>query len=227
LLSIGAGFSHGLVVDVTGTPWGWGDGTYGQLGTGSGTCAANRCAAPGRIRGAAATVDARGGLSHTILLGADGRIKVMGLNTSGQLGLGDTTTRTTPTALASLQLVANDGSLADPDGDGLATWREVIAGSDPYDPDTNDDGIGDGEAALTDGATNPDPDADGVATAVELARGTNPFAADTDGDGVNDGSDFYPLDPTRSTGPSNTPGDTTPPVITITAPSTVRPHPPE
>jgi alpha-tubulin suppressor-like RCC1 family protein len=227
LLAVAAAQTHGLVVDVTGTPWGWGDGTYGQLGSGSGTCVSDACRVPGRLRGAGPTLGAAGGKWHSLLLGADGRVRSMGLNTSGQLGLGDTTTRAVPTTLATLQLVLNDASLADPDGDGLPTWREIVLGSDPVDADTNDDGVGDGEAALTDTTTHPDPDGDGVPTAVELARATNPFQADTDGDGVNDRLDAYPLDPTRWDGLSPTPGDTTPPVITITAPSSVQPHPPE
>jgi alpha-tubulin suppressor-like RCC1 family protein len=227
LLSIAAAHAHGLVADATGAPWGWGDGTYGQLGTGSGTCVLDACTAPARLRGAGATLASAGGKWHSLLLGADGRLRSMGLNTSGQLGLGDTATRTTPTTVATVQVVSNDASLADPDGDGLPTWREITIGTDPFDADTNDDGVGDGEAAATETGTNPDPDGDGLATGLENARGTNPFQADTDGDGVNDRLDAYPLDPTRTQGPSPTPGDTTPPVITMTAPRSVRPHPPE
>ena len=52
--------------------------------------------------------------------------------------------------------------------------------------------------------------------------GTNPFVADTDGDTVLDGADAFPLDPTRSTAPAPTPGDTTPPTITLTAPVSAR-----
>jgi len=52
----------------------------------------------------------------------------------------------------------------------------------------------------------------------EIAIGTSPFNPDTDGDGVVDGQDAYPLDPTRSQIQSD-PGDSTPPVITLTEPS--------
>lgn len=54
--------------------------------------------------------------------------------------------------------------LADSDGDGLIDGAEISAGSDPFDPDTDDDGVSDGA----------DPD---------------PLDADTDGDGVSDGVD--------------------------------------
>ena len=76
---------------------------------------------------------------------------------------------------------------------------------------------------------SPDPerwladlDADGLSNLAEAALGTNPFVADTDGDTVLDGADAFPLDPTRSTAPAPTPGDTTPPTITLTAPVSAR-----
>lgn len=86
----------------------------------------------------------------------------------------------------------------DSNGDGLADSVSVQLGIDPLDLDVDDDG---------------------VANAVEVAQGTDPLVADTDGDTVNDASDAFPLDPTRSTAPSGSPGDVTPPVITLTKPS--------
>jgi hypothetical protein len=62
-------------------------------------------------------------------------------------------------------------------------------------------------------------DGDGVTNALERQRGTDPFRVDTDGDSVNDNADAFPLDPTRSTAPSPTPGDTTPPVIILILPT--------
>jgi alpha-tubulin suppressor-like RCC1 family protein len=112
------------------------------------------------------------------------------------------------------------GSGDDPDQDGLTNAEEWTLGTDPYDADTNDDGILDGIAVASGmSPTDPDLDDDTVLNGVERLNGTDPFRADTDGDGTNDGTDAFPLDPTRTTAPSGTPGDTTPPTITLTEPT--------
>jgi hypothetical protein len=108
----------------------------------------------------------------------------------------------------------------DPDGDGLTSAQEWEFGTDPYNADTNGDGIPDGNAVRSGrSATNPDMDGDGVPNWVERTQGTDPFNPDTDGDGHLDGADCFPLDPTRWQCPSPTPGDTTPPTITLTEPT--------
>jgi alpha-tubulin suppressor-like RCC1 family protein len=108
----------------------------------------------------------------------------------------------------------------DPDGDGLSNAEEWSLGTDPFDADTNDDGILDGIAVASGmSATNPDMDGDGVLNGAERAMGLDPFNADTDGDSVNDGLDAFPLDPTRDTAPAYDPEDTTPPDITLDEPT--------
>ena len=54
----------------------------------------------------------------------------------------------------------------DDDGDGLRNDQEAWLGTDPRDPDTDDDGVGDGEE---------DPDHDGITNRVELGMGSNPL----------------------------------------------------
>jgi hypothetical protein len=64
----------------------------------------------------------------------------------------------------------------DTDGDGLEDAFEFELGTDPYDPDTDDDGAGDGDEYYVHqtGTLNPDNDADGVLDGDEVANGTDP-----------------------------------------------------
>ncbi len=91
---------------------------------------------------------------------------------------------------------------ADLNGDGrvdLATiswdddsiqWYAQVGVSDPLDPDSDDDGLLDGDEVLIFG-TDPglaDTDGDGLTDFEEVnGTGTNPLLADTDGDGLDDG----------------------------------------
>lgn len=89
--------------------------------------------------------------------------------------------------------------LADEDGDGLGANREERLGLDPNDPDTDDDGLTDGEEVdkyLTD-PLDPDTDDDGLLDGAEIEAGTDPFEPDTDGDGLTDGEEVnqYGSDP--------------------------------
>ncbi len=76
----------------------------------------------------------------------------------------------------------------DTDGDGLADLFEIYAGTDPETPDSDFDGLGDGEELYEHG-THPgreDTDGDGLMDAEELELGTWPDLRDTDGDGFDD-----------------------------------------
>ncbi len=66
----------------------------------------------------------------------------------------------------------------DADSDGLTVTEEETAGFDPRNPDTDQDGLSDGEEVSIHG-TDPllaDTDGDGQSDASELAAGTNPLA---------------------------------------------------
>jgi hypothetical protein len=88
-----------------------------------------------------------------------------------------------------------DECVFDPDADGLANCSEYGYGTDPYNPDTDTDGLTDGEEVTTglDGYTtdplNPDMDTDGLTDGEEYANNTNPKNPDTDGDGLTDGDE--------------------------------------
>lgn len=88
----------------------------------------------------------------------------------------------------------------DPDRDGLTNSQEREYGTDPNDPDTDNDGLKDGEEVLTYG-TSPvdyDSDSDGIKDGEEVTKyGTDPKDVDTDNDGLKDGEEIssYGTDP--------------------------------
>jgi hypothetical protein len=90
----------------------------------------------------------------------------------------------------------------DSDGDGLTDKQELEIGTDPNNPDTDSDGLSDGEEVLrrnTD-PLNPDTDGDGLTDGAEvLNHNTDPLNPDTDGDKLVDGDEINigtdPLNP--------------------------------
>jgi hypothetical protein len=161
---------------------------------------------------------------HSVALTADGRVWTWGSSAYGMLGDGELSVDDPdflPKPVEDLTASDQTWPAGDPDGDGLPTREELQAGTDPFNPDTNGDGVSDLVAVRSGlSGTNLDMDSDGVANAAELAQGTDPFRPDTDGDGTLDGVDCFPLDGARSTCPQPTPGDVTPPVITLAEPTT-------
>lgn len=98
--------------------------------------------------------------------------------------------------------ILGDRDDLDPDGDGLTTRVEKGIGTDPMNPDTDGDGLNDGDEVLkyhTD-PLNPDTDGEGLADGQEVLKyHTDPLKADTDGDGLSDADEVlrYHTDPLR------------------------------
>jgi outer membrane protein OmpA-like peptidoglycan-associated protein len=82
------------------------------------------------------------------------------------------------------------GNGNDRDGDGLSDTAELELGTDPDDPDTDKDGLTDGEEVLTyrTQPLNPDTDWDMLKDGAEVKQyDTDPLDPDTDDGGVRDG----------------------------------------
>ena len=94
----------------------------------------------------------------------------------------------------------------DTDEDGLGDMDEFLIGTNPEDPDSDDDGLLDGtEVDIAEGGGCPDPlvfdsDGDTLSDGDEVALGTNPCETDSDGDGVPDNTDPLPTEPGVTSG---------------------------
>jgi uncharacterized repeat protein (TIGR01451 family) len=89
----------------------------------------------------------------------------------------------------------------DDDEDGLTNNLEVLAGTQPNDPDTDRDGLDDGPEVNTwkTNPLNPDTDGDSLYDGLEVDLDTNPLKRDTDGDGLPDANDPDPVNPPTRT----------------------------
>ena len=105
----------------------------------------------------------------------------------------------------------DDGADADVDGDGLTNIQEQRRGTDPWNPDTDGDGLSDGQEVNVHGTspTIADTDGDGLNDGEEVnVYGTSPTNTDTDGDGLPDGWEIdNGLDPQSPAGDDGASGD--------------------
>jgi hypothetical protein len=92
LASVAAGMDHSCGLTPAGVAYCWGNGSFGQLGTGQiGGCFVPApgkltCAAPAPVTGDARFVDVAAGVSHSCGIASSGQLYCWGLNDSGQLG---------------------------------------------------------------------------------------------------------------------------------------------
>jgi len=98
----------------------------------------------------------------------------------------------------------------DSDNDGITDDVEVTLGTDPFNSDTDGDGLNDGAEVnqyLTD-PLNADSDSDGISDGYEVTHASDPLtndsALDTDGDGFNNLDEF--INGTNSNNPNSYPG---------------------
>ena len=137
------------------------------------------------------------GLSDSIEIGDDIE-KPLDSDKDGIIDALDTTTNNN-----SDNTDQNKNELSDQDNDGLSNQTEALLHTDPSNPDTDGDGIGDLEEVgpninspldtdldgiidALDNSNDSDADNDGLSDALEKKLGSNPNLADSDKDGIND-----------------------------------------
>jgi len=100
VVSISCGHSHVLACTEAQQCIAWGENTCGQLGVGQKTKPSFKPTVLEHIPSQVVAVSA--GWAHSVAVGSDGKAYTWGLNSHGQLGLGDTKTRLAPNLLHAL-----------------------------------------------------------------------------------------------------------------------------
>jgi outer membrane protein OmpA-like peptidoglycan-associated protein/opacity protein-like surface antigen len=143
-------------------------------------------------------------VSKTVAFNLDAGFRVLDEHTDYRVGTEPgNTVDSYPTAKAGFNFFLGRSKSDDDDNDGLTNGEEQQLGTDPLNPDTDGDGISDGDEVLN-YKTNPlkaDSDGDGLSDGQEInTYKTDPNKGDTDGDGLTDGEEVqkYNTDPLRS-----------------------------
>ena len=100
-------------------------------------------------------------------------------------------------------IFVNGSGSSDKDGDGLTKREEKELGTDPDNPDSDADGLKDGEEVRTyiTNPLSPDTDSDTLIDGEEVnTYSTDPVKSDTDNDGLTDGDEIklYKTDPLKT-----------------------------
>ena len=98
-LLVSGNYKHVMSIKTDGTLWGWGWNTYGQLGLGNTTYQFN---SPNQIGALTTWQNPTTGIDSSAVKKTDGTLWSFGRNTSGQLGLGNTTNYSSPKQVGTL-----------------------------------------------------------------------------------------------------------------------------
>lgn len=104
---VAPGGRHTCALTVSGSVWCWGDNGFGQLANGT---TAGRSLVPVQVAGITDAVDVASGSDHTCIVRSSGGVSCWGRNDAGQLGTGNTTTRTVPATVGTLVSIAEVAS---------------------------------------------------------------------------------------------------------------------
>ncbi len=160
--AIVAGTGHVLALKNDGTVWAWGANDEGQLGDGTTTSRSTPVQVSGGMVGVTALA---AGVAHSLAVKNDGTVWAWGMNDSGQLGDGTTTSRSTPVQVS--------GGMTDVRSIAAGSYHSLAAKSDGTVWAWGEDDygqLGDG-VRLPSAATTPVPAAIGpVGSATPAAR---------------------------------------------------------
>jgi alpha-tubulin suppressor-like RCC1 family protein len=98
--SVSCGSYHNLSIKTDGTLWAWGSNNLGQLGTGANT--PQKIESPIQIGALTDWAYVAAGTNVSFGVRTDGTLWAWGQNTNGQLGVGDSTSRSSPTQIGAL-----------------------------------------------------------------------------------------------------------------------------
>jgi RHS repeat-associated protein len=123
-VAVSAGMYHTLAIGTDGNLYGWGDNTYGEIGTGPFLAAPPT---PLALPGGASAIGIAAGESVSYAIGSDGILYAWGSNSVGQLGNGTTTSSPTPVAV---QLPAGVSAVSVSAGTGYSAGYALVVGTD-------------------------------------------------------------------------------------------------
>jgi prepilin-type N-terminal cleavage/methylation domain-containing protein len=107
IVEVASGATHTCALDAAGDVWCWGNDSAGRTGLGIAT--ATNTLTPTKLDSLSGVNDIAAGWNHTCAI-TTSELYCWGVNTLGQLGLGDTTARPLPTAVVSFQTFSTMGA---------------------------------------------------------------------------------------------------------------------